>query len=135
MRTAVDSNVLIAAFRGDSAAHDAAVAILDDPDREFLSSAYVRLEVLPKTLFYGNEDERSFYEAFFEVATQIPISEERFHAAYAHAAQYNLSAGDAIVTEAAIHAGAEEFVTAEKKSKPMFSIPENVIRMTSINPD
>lgn len=132
MKTAVDSNVLIAAFRGDNAAHAAALAIIDDPIREFVVSAFVRLEVLPKTVYNTQYEEKEFYEAFFQNAAEVQVSHERFEASYQHAQQYGLSASDAIVTEAAIHARAEEFVTAESRNKPMFRIPDQVLRLTSI---
>ena len=46
IRTFVDSGVLITAARGSGeSAHDA-LAILDDPDREFVSSFFIRLEVI-----------------------------------------------------------------------------------------
>jgi hypothetical protein len=41
------------------------MAILDDPDRSFASSEFIRLEVLPKAIFNGKINEAEFYREFF----------------------------------------------------------------------
>jgi hypothetical protein len=63
IKTYVDANTLIVAFRGDDPAADAALGLLGEPDRVFMSSAYVRLETLRKPLFYRREDEIAFMGA------------------------------------------------------------------------
>jgi hypothetical protein len=45
-RTFIDTGVLIAAARGQNDVAVRAMAILDDPNREFASSIFVKLEVL-----------------------------------------------------------------------------------------
>ena len=66
IRTFVDSGVLITAARGSGeSAHDA-LAILDDPEREFVSSFFIRLEVIPKPSYFNRESELSFYNNFFD---------------------------------------------------------------------
>jgi integrase len=47
-RTFVDADVLINAFRGIGPTASAAQAVVDDPDREFVVSDILRLELLPK---------------------------------------------------------------------------------------
>jgi hypothetical protein len=47
-RTYLDANILIAAFQGEGDGAMAAIAALDDPDREFVVSDFLRLETLPK---------------------------------------------------------------------------------------
>jgi predicted nucleic acid-binding protein len=49
--TFVDAGVLIAAARGGSEQAARAMEILDDPDREFAASPFLRLEVLPQATF------------------------------------------------------------------------------------
>jgi hypothetical protein len=49
-RTFIDTGVLIAAARGQNDFAARAMAILDDPNREFASSIFVKLEVLPKAM-------------------------------------------------------------------------------------
>jgi len=63
--TFLDAGVLIAAARGNYDVSAQAMAVLDDPDRLFASSDFVRLEVLPKAVFNRRADEAEFYTAFF----------------------------------------------------------------------
>jgi predicted nucleic acid-binding protein len=58
-RTFIDSDVLIAAARGRSEQSKMAMQILDDPSREFVSSPFVKLEVLPKAIFNKKRHEGS----------------------------------------------------------------------------
>ncbi len=70
--TFVDAGVLIAPARGgtDQTAHAMSIlSILDDPEREFASSPFLRLEVLPRAVSNRHEPEVAFYEAFFEAVT------------------------------------------------------------------
>lgn len=65
MLTYLDSSVLIAAARGGTVQAGRAMAILDDPGREFAASPFLRLEVLPRAIFQKREREVAFYEAYF----------------------------------------------------------------------
>lgn len=65
MKTFIDSNVLIAAATGFSKISASAFAILNDPNREFVSSPFVRLETIPKAVFHRNKLEAEFYENYF----------------------------------------------------------------------
>jgi hypothetical protein len=51
MKTYIDSGVLIAAFRINGEVGQRAIQALDDPNREFASSIFVQLEVLPKAIY------------------------------------------------------------------------------------
>jgi hypothetical protein len=70
--TFVDAGVLIAAARGRPEVSAQAMAILDDPDRSFASSEFVRLEVLPKALFNKKSNEAEFYNEFFQAVSHWP---------------------------------------------------------------
>src|SRR5262249_39592331 len=70
----VDAGVLIAAARGTMDVSAAAMAILDDPDRSFASSAFVRLEVLPKAVYHRRSEEAEFYLEFFRAVTHWPAN-------------------------------------------------------------
>ena len=48
--TFVDAGVLIAAARGGSEQAARAMEILDDPERQFAASPFLRLEVLPQAV-------------------------------------------------------------------------------------
>jgi hypothetical protein len=65
IRTFLDAGVLIAAFRSRNATSTPALTLLDDPERVFVTTDYVRLEVLPKPLYFRRQTEAEFYEAFF----------------------------------------------------------------------
>jgi len=55
MRTFIDAGVLIAAARGEDAPSINALEILDDQSREFVSSPFIVLEVLPKAIYNRKE--------------------------------------------------------------------------------
>jgi len=66
--TYVDANVLISAFRGEHVATEAALAVLGDAGRPFVTSEYLRLETLPKPSFHGKTQEVAFLNAYFDAA-------------------------------------------------------------------
>jgi hypothetical protein len=51
IRTFIDAGVLISAAIGRDALFARAWDILDDPERVFLTSEFVRLEVFPKAIY------------------------------------------------------------------------------------
>lgn len=120
IRTYVDAGILIAGFRSGGAASGSALDVLGDPDREFVGSVFLRLEVLPKAAYHRNEDELAFYEAFFRrvVAWAVPMTEVIERAEW-EAARYGLNALDALHVAAAVLLGAEELVTTEGPRKPI----------------
>jgi predicted nucleic acid-binding protein len=132
-RTFVDSGVLLAAFKAGGELAENALAVLDDPERQFVTSDFVRLELLPKPVCYGNDGERQFYETFFANAEQVvrasPILVEE---AQREAEAVGLSAMDALHIAAAKRATCDEFVTAEKPTKPLFRVAD--IMVTTIRP-
>jgi hypothetical protein len=70
IRTFLDTGVLISAARGIGKQANTALQIISDSNREFASSQFLRLEVLPKAIFNKRTLEVEFYEAYFEsVAT------------------------------------------------------------------
>jgi len=121
IRTFVDSGVLIAAATGEKDVSDCAFAILGEPNRLFITSDFVRLEVLPKARFHKRADEAEFYETFFTAAHQhVPASKQLVDAAQSEAETSGLKAVDALHVAAAMAAGADEIVTAEKPEKTIF---------------
>ncbi|MBL8761309.1 MAG: PIN domain-containing protein [Phycisphaerae bacterium] len=133
IRTFVDTGVLIAIARGDDKAADAALAILDDPNREFVSSDFVQLEVLPKAAFHRRNDELNVYREFFEGGlVDVVASKSITQSAIAVASEHDIHAMDALHIASALEAGVDEFVTTEKPSKPMFKLAQP--RVVSIHP-
>jgi predicted nucleic acid-binding protein len=122
-KTYVDSNVLITAFQGREEIFRKAMEILDDPEREFIGSDYLRLETIPKPTFHKREEEVAFMEAFFESAQEnIPSSPAITGKAIQFAGCHDIHPMDALHLSAALHAKADEFVTLEKPEKPMFKV-------------
>ena len=67
-RTYIDASVLIAAYRGKEPECWRAFEVIDDPDRSFVVSDYLRLEVLPKPTFYKRTEEIEFMREIIEAA-------------------------------------------------------------------
>jgi predicted nucleic acid-binding protein len=118
--TFIDAGVLILAARGEPDSALKAMVILDDPAREFASSEFVRLDVLPKAIYYRNVAEVKFYELFFNsVKHWAPVSETLIKDAYREASQTGLAALDALHVVAAASIKADELITTEKPEKPV----------------
>ncbi|MCY7278807.1 MAG: PIN domain-containing protein [Phormidesmis sp. CAN_BIN44] len=123
-RSFVDSGVLIAAARGNSDRTERALSVLGEVDRIFISSVFVKLETLPKAICYKQQPEVNFYKLFFEGvmhwATDLEVMTQ---SAYQLAYTYGLSGIDALHIAAAISLNADEFITTEKSTKPMYRVP------------
>lgn len=119
-RTYVDAGVLIAAARARASIAIRALEILDDPGREFASSIFVKLEVLPKAIFHKNTAEVEFYETFFDAVAYWAHSLETVaEDAYKQACYSGLAAMDALHLAAALSLDAAELVTTERPGKPI----------------
>jgi len=134
IRTYLDAGVLIIAARGVGDASDRALTILEERDREFVSSLFLKLEVLPKAIYNQQSDEVAFYEDFFTAVTDW-VSEEDVISQQACqiACRYGLAAMDALHVASALALGADELITTEKPSKPMHRVP--LLRIVSIHPE
>ena len=126
-RTYLDAGVLIAAFKGEGELGRRALEILDDPDRQYLVSEALRLEILPKPLYHHQSEEAGFYEAVFEAAQKVGWEAPALRNAHIIAEKHGIAAMDAIHVAHAIEAEADELVTAEKPTKPMFRVEEIVV--------
>jgi len=116
----IDSGVLITAFQGIQSASIKAYQILNDENRQFASSRFVQLEVLPKATFNKQQEEIEFYETFF---LAVNYWDEI-------AGTYGLAAMDALHVAAALQIQADELITTEKPTKPMPRVRE--IQIVSI---
>jgi len=133
IRTYIDAGVLIAAARGEASIALKALDILDDPNRDFASSIFVKLEVLPKAVHNKNAAESEFYETFFAGVT---IWSESFDSlvqgAFNEACDSGLGALDALHVVGAVYADAEQLVTTEGLDKPIHRT--HLIKVVSIAP-
>ena len=60
IKTYIDSGVLIAAFKGVGDLAVRVIQILDSTSREFVSSQFVKLEILPKAIHGKRQAEINF---------------------------------------------------------------------------
>jgi hypothetical protein len=127
-RTAIDANLLIAAWSGRSALFEQALVILEDPERVLIVSDALWLEVMPKTIYHAQIEEGVFYQAVFARAESLPWSTELVDSAKRLAQSYGLAAMDAIHIAVALAAGADEFISGERPGKPMFRVKEMTTR-------
>lgn len=119
MKTFIDAGVLITAWRGQAAERLRALTVLNDPSREFVSSPFVQLEVLPKAQYHKQQNEVQFYETFFaSVQVWVTDCDQIVTKAMDVSRQFGLSAMDGLHIAAALLAGAAEFVTAERPTSP-----------------
>ena len=132
--TYIDSGVLIFAAQGTADAAALALPFLTDPNREFVTSDYVRLEVLPKAVFHKRTAEVEFYDVFFKMnARSIPTSERLLADALEEACKTGINGLDAVHIACAVFAGAEEFITTEKSRKPIHRT--QLVKVVSIFPE
>ena len=116
IRTYVDSGLLIAAARGGGVLGMRALAVLrDNGAREFVSSDYVRMEVLPKPVYFGREAELRFYSAYFSTVSEwLKFDVSHLEAAFQEACRAGLQSYDAIHVTVAAISRCDELVTTEK---------------------
>lgn len=101
-----------------------ALSVLADPDREFVATEFLKLEVLPVPTKYERKKELAFYEKYFKgVVTWIDPS-SFLQPAFDLACEHGLGAIDALHIAAAVKVDAE-FISAEKPTKPIYSAYTN----------
>ena len=120
-RTFLDSSVLLRAWRGQDASP--ALAVMEDPQREFYTSQLVKLELLPKPTYEATPGEVEFYQIHFDqVKGEAHLSRELGAAALRLAGKFGLAAMDALHVAAALQADCAEFITDEKPGKPLYRV-------------
>ena len=123
IRTFLDASVLIAAVRGTPVPIERALTVMNDPARVLLTSDFVRLEVLPKPLYFRLQAEVDFYEAYFALVTEmVEVAPALVRQAYAEAQQVGLAGMDALHIAAAKASSAEEFITTERPTTALFRV-------------
>ena len=133
IRTFIDAGVLIYAARSQGELAERAFQIIEDENREFASSIFLKLEVLPKAIYNQQSSEVKFYETFFdEVSYWATDLDSIIKAAYKESSQFGLGAMDALHIAAAVSVGATEFITNEKSEKSIHRTPS--IKIISIHP-
>jgi predicted nucleic acid-binding protein len=129
--TFVDTNVLIAAHRGAPKPRRQALAILEDPDRFFVASPFLQLEIVPKAIYHRQELELEFYRTFFNgVRIWINDLSAIVTVATEEAGRHGIAAMDALHIAAAYLGEVEVFYTLERSEKPIYRT--TLIRVESI---
>lgn len=124
VRTAIDTNLLIAAWSAKGSRYAQALGVLEAPNRQLIVSDALWLEVMPKATFHHQEAECRFYESVFDQAENRSWSSAIVEDAKTLASNYGLATMDAIHLAIAIDAQADEFISGEKPTKPMFRVGE-----------
>ncbi len=133
VRTYIDSGVLISALRGETRTASAAQGFLYDSLREYVTSDYVKVELLPKCVFHRNTVEQEFYETFFNsTSVRVTSSDELLAFAIEEGTKTGISGLDAIHVACALIAGADELIPSERSTKPIHRA--SGIKVISINP-
>lgn len=131
--TYIDTGVLILAYRGVATLSTIALSFLYDPLREYVISDYLGLELFPNSTYNRKADETQFYEEFLANANHyVPTSSTLLAFALEEGCKIGVSGIDAIHIACAVSAGAAEFITTEKRTKPMHRT--TLIRVVCINP-
>jgi len=132
IRTFIDAGVLIYAARSQGEIAEKALQILEDENREFASSIFLKLEVLPKAIYNQQKSEVKFYEAFFEEVSYWAKDINTIIAiAYEQSSKFGVGAMDALHIGTALSVEATEFVTNEKPERSIHRTPS--IKMISIH--
>ncbi len=122
-RTFLDAGVLIAAGRGNDPLSKKALEIIKDRERVFVSSPFVRLEILPKALFHQRKSEVVVYRSYFDlVRIWVNPNPGLLEEAEDVASRFGLSALDALHVTSAIVADADELLTTERPTRPIHRV-------------
>jgi len=118
--TFLDTSVLInAALSKDPTRRFKALAVLSDPQREFASSYFLKLELLPIPTHQKITAQVKFYQLYFAQVSVWADPADFMPKAYPLAVKYGLGAMDALHVAAAAYLKAE-LVSAEKPTKPIY---------------
>jgi predicted nucleic acid-binding protein len=112
-RTYVDAGILIAYADSADQWHSAARDILADPNREFVVSPFVELEVLPH-LERLSRPSVGPVRAFLEACDAISDLPAIVQAAYRILVRVNMGTADALHVGAAMVGACDEILTTEK---------------------
>jgi hypothetical protein len=132
IRTVIDSCVLRAAFEGIGGEDNKkALAVLDDTNREFIAVDFVALETIPVPTFNKRYDQVHLFQSFFDNAPlRAEVSAGVTALAIQLASVHGIGPTDALIVSSAIIGGADEMITMEKPTKPMFRV--NEVKITSL---
>jgi predicted nucleic acid-binding protein len=121
--TFIDASVLIYAAKKPTketiGRRFRALHLLADPERQFMASEFLKLEVLPLPRYFNRLREVAFYDTFFAGVALWADSADLTVPAYKLACNFGIGAMDALHLAAAKQFDAE-FVSAERPTKPIY---------------
>lgn len=134
IRTFLDAGVFIIAHDSRNINAGRALSLFESPERELIATNLLRLEMIPQAAYHKKREEIEFYEACFQcVSTWIEIDPKLISEAERLASKYGLHAIDALHVTAALKAGAQEFITTERTTKPLHRVTElRVLHLDSL---
>jgi predicted nucleic acid-binding protein len=128
VRRYIDACVLILALKAtEEEIALRAIAEISDENVEYVFSPVIELEVLPHAQKH-NTKQAEFYQAWFEQASRIAYDDVVHQEAMRQKRECNIAPLDCIHVASAITSGADELVTAEGPTKPMFSTKDIKVR-------
>jgi hypothetical protein len=119
-RTYLDAGVLIDAASGKGARAELALGLLKEPNRVFLSSPYVDLELLPQAILNHRRSQQEFLEAYLAATERVEDMDAIFREAFREASRSPVSGMDALHVAAAHILNASELITTEKPGKAIY---------------
>ena len=117
VRTYLDTGVLIDAAGGKGTRSEAALRLLNDPKRTFLSCPYLDFELLPQVIRNRVREQQHFLEAFLLATERVEDMRAIFRLAFQEASLSPVSGIDARHIAAAHLLKADEFITTERPGK------------------
>ena len=112
--------MLIEAARAKGPRAVAALRLLRDSDRVFLSSLYMDLELLPQVIKNRRGEQREFLETYLASTERIEDWNAIFRVAFREASRSPMSGMDALHVAAAYLLKADEFITTEKPGRAIY---------------
>lgn len=117
IRTYVDASVLIAACKAKEPFHQIAQQALLDPNRYFVSSPFLKLEVFPKAIANRDMLEEAFYNNFFQLVVEwVTDLDKIVTLAITQMSQRNIKSLDALHIASALLLKADEIITTESQN-------------------
>jgi predicted nucleic acid-binding protein len=126
--TFVDASLLIRAARKQRRkplSFALALLILESPEREFVASEFLRMEVLPFAQYFQRAREIHFYKTFFNRVTKWADTGALLPAAFQISSEDCVGVLDALHIAAAQQFDAE-FISAERTTKPIYRASGNI---------
>ena len=114
--------MLIAAFKADRSLHDHARRLLSDPNRDFLATSLIELELTQPQFNPIHASEAAFYLHYLRnvVSERLDVSESLISRGLDIVRRTQAGAMDALHLASASVLEADEFITAEAKGKPLY---------------